>query len=173
MGVLRAKSWSPYLVGALIGMLCWVAFLTAGKALGVSTTFVRATNAVATKALPIRATQNAYFMKYEAKVDWQMMLVVGIFVGALLSAVLSGDAKVEAVPELWKKRFGRSVLVRWFWAFIGGMLVLFGARLAGGCATGHGLSGGLQLALSSWVVFGSLLVSGMATALLVFGRGEH
>jgi len=99
-----------------------------------------------------------------------MMLVAGIFVGALVSSLLSGATKVETVPGLWKQRFGTSVVIRWFWAFLGGMLVLIGARLAGGCTSGHGLSGGLQLAVGSWLVLASMVAAGIVVARLVFGR---
>jgi uncharacterized membrane protein YedE/YeeE len=47
---------------------------------------------------------------------------------------------------------------------------MFGARLAGGCTSGHGISGSLQLALSGWVFFASVFVSGILTALLLFGK---
>jgi uncharacterized membrane protein YedE/YeeE len=47
---------------------------------------------------------------------------------------------------------------------------MFGARLAGGCASGHGISGSLQLALSGWVFFASVFVSGILTALMLFGK---
>jgi hypothetical protein len=47
---------------------------------------------------------------------------------------------------------------------------MFGARLAGGCTSGHGISGSLQLALSGWVFFASVFVSGILTALMLFGK---
>ncbi len=168
--MLKARSWSPYLAGALIGALSWVSFLIADKPLGVSTTFARVTSAVESRVLPAHASANRYFQRYEPKVDWQMMLVAGIFLGALVSSLLSRSTSVEAVPDLWKRRFGTSVVIRWFWAFIGGMLVLIGARLAGGCTSGHGLSGGLQLALGSWLVLASMVGAGVVVARLVFGR---
>jgi len=47
---------------------------------------------------------------------------------------------------------------------------MFGARLAQGCTSGHGISGSLQLAVSSWVFVGAFFAVGLATALLLFGR---
>jgi uncharacterized membrane protein YedE/YeeE len=44
----------------------------------------------------------------------------------------------------------------------------FGARWAGGCTSGHGISGGLQLALSGWVAVMTFFASGIATAMLIF-----
>jgi uncharacterized membrane protein YedE/YeeE len=60
-------------------------------------------------------------------------------------------------------------------ALIGGMVMLLGARLAGGCTSGHGISGALQLALSSWVFALTFFSVGVVTAFLLYGRkgGAH
>jgi uncharacterized membrane protein YedE/YeeE len=55
-------------------------------------------------------------------------------------------------------------------SFLGGILIMYGARLADGCTSGHGISGSLQLALSSWTFFLVLFVAGIATAFTMFGR---
>lgn len=57
-------------------------------------------------------------------------------------------------------------------AFLGGVILMFGARLAGGCTSGHGISASLQLTLPGWVFFASVFVSGILTALMLFGK-EH
>ena len=44
----------------------------------------------------------------------------------------------------------------------------FGSRWAGGCTSGHGISGTLQLAVSSWIVAVFLFISGIVTAKLIF-----
>ena len=54
--------------------------------------------------------------------------------------------------------------------FLGGAVLLFGARLAGGCTSGHSLSGGLQLAVSSWIFTASMFAAGVATAFALYGR---
>ncbi len=97
------------------------------------------------------------------------MLVLGLLIGAWISAWLAGSYRVEHVPELWQSRFGSSKTLRYAGAFVGGVLVLFGARLAGGCTSGHGLSGGMQLAVSSWLFFAAFFASGIATAFTLFG----
>lgn len=129
---LKAPSWSPYLVGALIGVLSWFAFLTADAPLGVSTTFVRAVAWAEKAVVPSHVSNTPYFQKNGPKIDWQFMLVVGLFAGAFLSARLSGDRTAEKVPPLWERRFGPGVGKRAAAAFLGGVLLLFGARLADG-----------------------------------------
>ena len=47
----------------------------------------------------------------------------------------------------------------------------FGARLAGGCTSGHGISGTLQLSVGSWIALVCFFIGGAATAMLMFGPG--
>jgi uncharacterized membrane protein YedE/YeeE len=99
-----------------------------------------------------------------------LALVIGLFFGALIASRLGGPAEVERVPGLWRWRFGASRAVRYLFAFVGGAVLLFGARMSGGCTSGHGVSGGLQLAVSSWVWLGAMFASGIAFAYLLFGK---
>jgi hypothetical protein len=173
--VFRKKSWSPYVVGAGIGLLSWFAFVTADRPLGVSTSFEN-TAALTVKAISPGVEQsNPYFAKkaaegQTAKINWEWMLVVGVFIGALVSSKLSGDRTNAAVPALWQSRFGSSAALRLGVAFGGGALMMFGARLAQGCTSGHGISGTLQLALSSWIFISVAFGVGIATALLMYGK---
>jgi hypothetical protein len=167
---LKARAWSPYVVGALIGILSWFTFATADKPLGVSTTFVRAAGLIEQTIVPAHVEANAYFMNKGIKVDWQMMLVLGTLAGTFLSAWLSKDLRIERVPELWKARFGDSVALRYAMAFVGGVILVFGARLAGGCTSGHGISGSLQLALSGWTFFMAVFAAGVASAFTLYGK---
>lgn len=172
---LTMKSWSPYLVGVGIGVLSWFAFATADKPLGVSTAFEH-TAALAEKAAVPQAEQaNEYFEKKaeegnSPKIGWEWMVVLGVFLGAMLSSWLSGDRSTEAVPALWRERFGGSVPLRLAAAFFAGALMIFGARLAGGCTSGHGISGNLQLAVSSLVFTGVFFAAAIVTSLALYGR---
>lgn len=180
--ILTKPRWSPYGVGMGIGMLSWVTFALMDKALGVSTTLVRAGGAIENFIAPSHVHSNIYFIKYlgtatEPKpvFEWQFAMVVMLFFGALLASWLSGTRTREHVPSLWKWRFGPSKGFRYAGAFIGGVVVLFGARLAGGCTSGHGISGGLQLAVSSWIFFLCMFISGVVTAFILYGKdgGNH
>ena len=84
---------------------------------------------------------------------------------------MAGTFRIELVPRFWRGRFGGSVLKRFEAAFLAGAAIMYGARLAGGCTSGHGLSGGMQLALSSWVFLLVMFASALAASALVFGRG--
>jgi uncharacterized membrane protein YedE/YeeE len=171
--LLTQKHWSPYLVGTLLGMLSWLTFALSDKALGVSTTFVRATGGVLSFINPEIVQQNAYWAKYLADkpvFEWQFALVIAVAVGAFIAARLSGGLKGAVVPEIWRKAFGTSLKKRASVAFLGGVLLLFGARLAGGCTSGHGLSGGLQLALSGYVFIASAFAAGIPVAMILYKK---
>jgi uncharacterized protein len=164
------KSWSPYAVGVGIGVLSWFAFLTADHALGITTAF-EYTAALSGKAIaPAAAQPDAYLAENSPKLDWEWMLVLGVFLGALLSSALSGDRTPEKVPPLWRARFGPGVTKRFIGAFVGGAIMMFGARMAQGCTSGHGISGALQLAASSWLFVAVFFPVAVATAFLLYGR---
>lgn len=180
MNPLRSPRWSPYVVGAAIGVLSWFTFLFMEKALGTSTSFVGAAAACLSCVTPEKVAQNPYFQKeylggsgvWKPIVDWQMLLDIFLIVGAFLAARLAGVVRVESVPRLWASRFGPSPWKRHAAAFLGGIILMFGARMAGGCTSGHGISGGLQLAASSWTFFAAMFVSGLVTARLLFGSAQ-
>lgn len=172
---LTMKSWPPYAVGVGIGLLSWFAFATADHPLGVSTAFENTAALAEKAAVPGVEQTNGYFAAKAAegkspKIGWEWMLVLGVFVGALLSSRLSGDRSAETVPALWRWRFGDSPAKRLAVAFLAGAVMMFGARLAGGCTSGHGISGSLQLAASSWVFSAVFFTVATATAFALYGR---
>jgi hypothetical protein len=128
----RGRVWSPYVAGALAGLvLCFSVFI-AGKYFGASTTFVRATGFIENTVAKERVAEMPYFVKTKIKVDWQMLFVVGIAAGAFISSVISGTFKIALVPPMWSQKFGPSFTKRASVACIGGIIAMFGARLAGG-----------------------------------------
>lgn len=132
MDVLREKTWSPYVAGALAGLLLVLSVFLTGKYFGASTTFVRAAGFVEQAVAPEKVAGMEYFLKEKVKIDWQFLFVVGVLFGSLISASLSGERRAVAVPSMWENRFGASRTQRWTIAFLGGMIAMFGARLADG-----------------------------------------
>jgi uncharacterized protein len=114
--------------------------------------------------------QNPYWLKFPLKWDYQMIFLIGTFLGALASVLVGRSFRVQTVPATWQRRFGGGAGARLAVAFLGGVIIMYGARMAGGCTSGHGISGSLQLALSSWVFFLTLFAFGIATALLLFRK---
>ena len=131
--LLRRPTWSPYIVGAGIGVLSWATFYFMGKALGTSTSFVGAAGAGLCAITPEHVGEGAYYLKeYGAKgadgtitgfkpiFDWQMTLDFALIIGAFLAAWMGGVLRAERVPKLWAERFGPSVAKRYAVAFVGG-----------------------------------------------------
>lgn len=132
MAVIERKSWSPYFAGALSGVLSIFSVLVAGKYFGASTTFVRSAGMIEKIVGPERVAQMSYFIKEVPEIDWQWMFVIGIFIGSLIASTTSGTFLWKGVPDMWKKRFGPNKFKRGIVAFLGGVIAMFGARLADG-----------------------------------------
>ena len=128
----KKRPMNPYLGGALAGILSIGSVALAGKYFGASTTFVRATAFLERIFSPERIAQMPYFVKDGPKLDWQGMFLVGIFAGALVSALVSGTFRFQLVPDSWKERFGSGWAKRSAVAFVGGAIAMYGARLADG-----------------------------------------
>ena len=110
-------------------------------------------------------TDNAYYIKQvEQSGFYEIKFLAGAFLSGLVYSLLKGEFKIRLLHDNWIRMKGSSSTARIFWAFTGGFLLLFGARLAGGCTSGHIISGGIQLAVSSWVfalfVFAAFLLTG-------------
>ncbi len=167
---MKTHRWNPYLVGALIGVLSIFTFTLADKPIGMSTGIAQASGACAMPVLGADGVAaNTYWAKKAVPAwDYGSLFVLGSFFGALVSALVSKSFKLESVPAIWRERFGPSVGKRLLAAFIGGVVIIFGARLADGCTSGHGISGSLQLAVSSWTFFIAMFISGIVTAFILF-----
>lgn len=126
------KGWNPYLAGALSGVVLILSVLIAGKYFGASTSFVRSAGMIEKIFSPEHVAGIAYFIKEVPKIEWQWMFVFGILVGAFIASITSRTFQWKALPDMWEKRFGPSIPKRAIVAFIGGLIAMFGARLAGG-----------------------------------------
>ena len=167
---LTKRSWSPYLIGAGIGVLSWFAFWSADHPLGITTAFEHTSALLLEATWPGLAESNRYYQEHSPKIGWEWMLVVGVFLGSLISSLASGDREPITVPALWERRFGSSVALRLTVALFSAGLMMFGARLAQGCTSGHGISGNLQLAASSWLFSIIFFAVAVVTAFLTYGR---
>lgn len=107
---------------------------------------------------------NNYWHKIAEPGAWELLFLVGAFLAGLVFSIVQGTFRIVSVPSLWIRFHGTNPSKRFFWAFIGGFLLLFGARMAGGCTSGHVISGGMQLAVSSLlfavIVFVAFLLTG-------------
>jgi uncharacterized protein len=168
MEFLTQVRWSPYAVGIGIGILSWFSFLISRKPIACSTSFAVTSGMIEKLFRGKKVDLKPYYQKVKLVVDWQYMLVIGIVIGSLVSALLSGDFRWQWVPAVWESAFGSAPLLRVGVSLLGGAIIGFGARWADGCTSGHGISGTLQLAVSSWISAVCFFVGGILTAHLIF-----
>jgi len=142
-----------------IALIAVTIFIVSDRVLGASTFYPYIADQLT------GLTDNAYYIKQvEQSGFYEMKFLAGAFLSGLVYSMVKGEFKIRLLQENWIKMKGTSSAGRIFWAFTGGFLLLFGARLAGGCTSGHIISGGMQLAFSSWVfaffVFAAFLMTG-------------
>jgi hypothetical protein len=124
--------WSPYVAGAGIGVLSILAFLISDRPIGCSAAYARTSGMIEKLFVGDLVFEKAYYRKFEPRIEWEVMLVIGVVIGSFLSAILSGEFRLEVVPPLWNERFGPDPVLRVAAAFAGGVLMGLGARWAGG-----------------------------------------
>ena len=168
MDWLTMERWSPYAVGIGIGVLSWIAFLLSNKPIGCSTAFARTSGMIERLFRGRKVNEKPYYQQFVPEIDWEWMLVLGVIIGAFISANLSGQFGGKWVPDRWATAFGAAPAVRWLAALIGGILMGLGSRWAGGCTSGHGISGTLQLAVSGWIAAVCFFIGGIAAAMFIF-----
>lgn len=177
------------------GLLLGAAFLVAVafvKPIGVSTQFVIAdgivwnlfSGDVVKKDVENKSgytSPNAYLNKSGGKyaknvanpLNYSFVFVIAMIVGALISSRLGGpkpDGLDRSAPEVWRQRFGDTPVLRYVTVFFAGLLVLFGARLAGGCTSGHMMSGMMQTSLSGYLFALGAFAAAVPAAVLVYKR---
>ena len=160
--------WSPYVAGAGIGILSCLAFLLSDRPLGCSTAFVKARGMIGKVINPDRISRMEYYREIIPQVDWPFMIIPGIIIGAFISSYLSGRFHLSWVPGTWGAEFGYDPVIRIAVALAGGVLLGLGARWAGGCTSGHGINGSIQLSVASIITACCFFIGGIATALFIF-----
>lgn len=169
MPSLTDRSWSPYAAGILIGLLQIPALLLLDTAVGTSSSYVTlgATLVANTVDPAIDTIRYAASHLSGPKNWWQVAMVVGIALGAFLSARLSGMRR-SGISPVWQRALGpTSNGKRFAMAFGAGFIMLLGARIADGCTSGHGISGIAQLGLGSFTAVTAMFAGGIAVAAML------
>lgn len=163
----RLPRWAS--LGILFGLLSTVAIALYGP-IGVSGTYPRFVGAVLRRVTPDYAATNPYLVKMGTLVTPETMLVVGLLIGGFLASLVSRAGREASSPPVELVHAGETTTGRRYRdAFIGGVLIILGARLAGGCTSGHIISGMTQLAVSGILFAAAVFASGLLTARLIKG----
>lgn len=161
-------AWSPYVVGAAIGVLSWLTFYFSDKPIGASSFYAQLAGFIGKLFAKRRVESLAYFKENPPQVGWEFVFVIAAIIGGGIAALTGGEFVNEWLHPMWEARFGESVALRAVIAIGGGILMAFGARLAGGCTSGHGISGTMQLNVASWIAVICFFIGGIPVAALLF-----
>lgn len=153
---------SPYLIGTAIGLLNICAFAAFRKGIGVSGAYDNTAALAARRVAPDAAHVNDFVVarKEPPRFNWEWWLVVGTVLGGMASARTAGGSDAVWIGESLSTERKRSPLA----SAAGGALLMYGARMADGCTSGHALSGTAQGAGSSWLFTPLMFTVGSALA---------
>lgn len=163
----REQYWNPYLGGVLLGLVLFASFFVAGHGLGASGGVNRIVVAVEDVVAPEHVDRVPYLAQLaggdrDPLQHWIVWEVAGILLGGFVSGLLRGRVRLQTYhgPQI---RPG----TRWAFAFLGGLLMGYGARLARGCTSGQALSGGAVLSVGSWAFMLAVFAGGYGLAWFV------
>lgn len=157
--------WNPYLSGVGLGLVLLATFVVMGRGIGASGAM---TSLVATGVHSIaedHAEANTFYAGYlgdgtvHPLKDWLVFEVLGVLIGGFISGGLAGriKVKVEKGSLITNRR-------RFFYAFVGGIIMAFGTKLARGCTSGQALTGGAMMNVGSWLFMIALFLGAYAMA---------
>ena len=174
------QPWPWYVAGPIIGLMVPLLLIFGNKSFGISSSLRHVCAACMPAKIP--------FFQYDWKKEiWNLFFVFGIFIGGILTAMyLKTDAAVVVHQDLVNELSGYGIndysslvpLDLFNWAslstprgfvlmVIGGFLVGFGTRYAGGCTSGHAIMGLSNLQLPSLIATISFMSGGFIMANLI------
>ncbi len=166
---LKKKRWWPVVAGISFALVELLSFTMSERPLGVTRGFTVAGSIIEYLMSPTHSEKISYWEAYTPVIDWSFTLLLGLLVGGFISAKSSGDFKIKLVPELWKSTHGASVVRRWAWAFVAGVMMGFAARLTGGCVSGLLISAAIQLSPGGYIFMIALWIGAVVTTAAFYG----
>ncbi len=144
------QPWPWWFSGILIGLTVPALFWLSGKAFGISTSLQQI------GAMCVPKSQWRYFKEYDVSAGmWTLIFAVGIGLGGLLANTILSAEPVEFLPASYNSVGGILKLL------FGGVLVGFGARYAGGCTSGHAITGLSNLSKTSLIATVFFFIGGV------------
>lgn len=183
--------WNWKLGGVVLG-LSFLLAVALVKPIGVSTQFVILDGIIAdvfnselvvenSKSKSGYSSSNSYLNKSGGKYAksvanplnysfiFVISMILGGFIGRMCTTAENGKI-INQIPDCHRRRFGDDSVKRYLFAFLGGVLVLWGARLAGGCTSGHMMSGMMQTAISGYLFAVAAFAVAIPTAIFIYKK---
>jgi len=112
-----------------------------------------------------------YLQHIEKPGAWEGVMLLGALTGGFFTSVfLTKTFRFSVMPTAWKVYKNNSIFSRLAWSFVSGFFLIIGARLAGGCTSGHFLSGMSQTAFSSMIFGMAVIISLVVTGKLFYKK---
>lgn len=171
------KPWPWYIAGPLIGLTVPALLIMGNKSFGISSSLRHACAACMPAGIP--------FFQYNWKKEaWNLFFVFGIFIGGIIaSRYLVNPNDIVISPALERELAGYGIanfsnlvpldILNWDTLFtlkgfimmvLGGFLVGFGTRYAGGCTSGHAIMGLSNLQVPSLIATICFMIGGIVMA---------
>lgn len=169
LNFLKKDRLCPYFIGVLMGLFLLV-LLNFDRHLGTCCGINKITALISYFFAPEFTTQSSYLNKQLSDhliFNWKFLLLVGLFIGAKIGCIISKDAP-KFTQTIWTEKFGKSARKRHLSVFFGAIILILGARIAGGCAAGHGLSGVSQQSMTSVVFMIFIAITGVPSAFILY-----
>ncbi|WP_177765723.1 YeeE/YedE family protein [Flavobacterium sp. I3-2] len=173
------QAW-PWYVGGPIVALLMILLILLGKNFGVSSNF-------RTMCAALGAGKNCEFFNFNWKVQrWNLLILVGTMIGGFIASNYLSNNQIPAIssqtiaelnalgfesagkayspPEFFNVMNLKNIIL----LLIGGLLAGFGTRYAGGCTSGHAISGLSDLQLPSLIAVIGFFVGGLIMSFLIY-----
>ncbi len=148
---LLQQPWPWWLSGVLIGLTVPLLYILSGKAFGISTSLQQI------GAMCSPHSRLAYLKNYDRRAGlWTLVFVIGIAAGGFVATHFLSAGGIEFLPATFAGPSGILKLL------VGGFLIGFGTRYAGGCTSGHAITGISNLNWPSLVATIFFFVGGLA-----------
>ena len=165
------EEWSPYVAGALLAVVGVLAVALSDSLLGASGAFENLAGLMGQAVAP-DLFDNMYFnFVMPPGITWGVVLLIGVFFGGMWGAKSSRTWKIRMISDKqWIQIAGKKWWKRWLAAFIGAIILEYGAGIAGGCTSGLAISGGMLLAPAAFLFIAGMFASGIITTWFIYGR---
>jgi hypothetical protein len=158
------RRWIVSGIGLAVLNMVLILNAAAGRPIGASTTYPYVADAIT------GVTGNEYFQKIQVPGHWELIFLGGAVLAGLVFALARKEFEFRLVHARWQQYKGDSPGRRIVWSLIGGFVLIFGARMAGGCTSGLILSGGMQLATSGLVFAAFTFIAFILTGKLFYAQ---
>jgi hypothetical protein len=160
-------TWAAWLGGLAIGAYAVTQFVLTGRALGVSSGYGN---------LCALGSRQRFFCcdAYGQPNAWRLWFLAGLPLGGVLAALSSPGPLTASfsLGTLYDSVIPENLVTRFFVLLLGGALMGYGARQAGGCTSGHAITGISLLNWPSMVAAAGFFAGGILMVQLLFGLGS-